>query len=143
MVGLEKSREGSGYVLSGCLGEGVDLERIRNALRPLGESAMDGDRITLEASGFPISIDVDGNISIGPTERERLLEEVGRRLESCIIKANHCVGCGTCMGSCHLGAIDIAGGKAWIGDGCSHCGSCIELCPLLTWAVKAPARPFG
>jgi ferredoxin len=104
---------------------------------------MEGGSIRLETMGVHITIDDDGKIEIGPTENGKLLRELGRRLSSCIVKAFNCVGCGTCVGSCHRGAIEIAEGRAWIGEKCTHCGSCIELCPLLTWAVKTPARPFG
>jgi phosphoadenosine phosphosulfate reductase len=143
MVDLKRSGDERGYILSGRLPVPLDLDRTLNALKPLGRPEMSGEGINLQAMGIPVLIDAGGRITIGPAGDQRRLREVGRRLSYCIVKANHCVGCGTCVGSCHLGTISISGGKAVIGDGCIHCGSCIELCPILTWAVKDPARPFG
>jgi phosphoadenosine phosphosulfate reductase len=132
----------SGMVLSGSLGE-TDHERAANALKPLGDPDLTCERISTSASGIEIDLDPDGTVTLGPAENEKLIDDVGRRVSFCLVKAGYCVGCGTCVGSCHRGAIRIKDGKSWIGKNCTNCGSCIELCPLLTWAVKDPARPFA
>ncbi|MBU7004814.1 MAG: phosphoadenosine phosphosulfate reductase family protein, partial [Theionarchaea archaeon] len=106
MVPLEEKVDDTGAVLSGKLDVPFEVERVSNALAPLGEARMDGGSIRLESMGVPINIDKDGKVEIGPTENGKLLRELGRRLTSCIVKASHCVGCGTCVGSCHRGAID-------------------------------------
>jgi ferredoxin len=40
-----------------------------------------------------------------------------------------CVGCGTCVGVCHVSAISLDGGRAHIGERCKGCGRCAAVCP--------------
>lgn len=143
LVRLEPSRSDSGTILSGSVGDSIDTDRVMNALMPLAEVNIRGDQIVASVSGIDIKVDAEGEVTIGPSRDEKLLGNVSRRVAFCLVKARYCVGCGTCVGACPRDAIQISGGRAWIGGGCTHCASCIELCPLLTWAVKAPSRPFA
>jgi len=40
-----------------------------------------------------------------------------------------CVGCGTCVKSCFIGAIEVRAGQAVIDDYCRVCGRCAAVCP--------------
>jgi NAD-dependent dihydropyrimidine dehydrogenase PreA subunit len=45
------------------------------------------------------------------------------------VNIEKCVGCGTCVQDCPLGAIRLKKKKAVIDDRCSHCGACMRVCP--------------
>jgi ferredoxin len=40
-----------------------------------------------------------------------------------------CVGCGTCVDVCFVGAIHLVNGRAVINDECRGCGRCVDVCP--------------
>ncbi len=41
-----------------------------------------------------------------------------------------CIGCGTCVESCPLGAIVESGDIYRITDDCNECCACVEVCPV-------------
>lgn len=46
------------------------------------------------------------------------------------INQDKCVGCGTCVDVCPVGAISMKNGKAFIDqEKCTHCGKCLNVCP--------------
>jgi Fe-S-cluster-containing hydrogenase component 2 len=47
-----------------------------------------------------------------------------------VVDKEKCGGCGTCVGECPVGAIEIVDGKAEIkADVCIECGACTGACP--------------
>ena len=47
-----------------------------------------------------------------------------------IVDAETCTGCGECLDSCPLDAIEIENDKAVVdGDVCGDCGACVDVCP--------------
>ncbi len=40
-----------------------------------------------------------------------------------------CSGCGTCVGTCFMHAIELRNSKACISDECRGCGRCVDVCP--------------
>jgi len=51
---------------------------------------------------------------------------------------NGCVGCGACLDTCFVQAIELVDGRAVIGDGCRGCGRCAEACPNNAIAMTLP-----
>ncbi len=49
-----------------------------------------------------------------------------------------CVGCGACLDTCFVHAIELVDGRAVIGDGCRGCGRCAEACPNHAIAMTVP-----
>jgi ferredoxin len=42
-----------------------------------------------------------------------------------------CVGCGTCVDTCPVGALELKGDKVEVdGDACVECGACVGVCPV-------------
>ena len=65
----------------------------------------------------------------------RYLDSIFPRLDSIAIKVtDDCKGCGKCAEHCYIGAIEVVGGKARIGEMCRACGRCASFCP--SGAVK-------
>ncbi|MCK5292692.1 MAG: phosphoadenosine phosphosulfate reductase family protein [Thermoplasmata archaeon] len=123
--------EGFGPCVMGISAEGIftctlDIDRVKVFLNLVGEVEYDDvvrvaltDRITLFEEG----------VVILKAKDEDELHEVSRIVERIVRKAHSCVGCGTCLGQCSLGAIYLDG-VAWIdAEKCEHCGSCIGPCP--------------
>ena len=141
-VVFQESRTDSGTTLTAALGE-CDRPRAANALNALGRVDDRDGRISTSHSRILIEVTAEGTMVVGPCQDGDLLWEVGRKVAYCMVKARYCVGCGTCVGSCHRNAIEIIDGRSWIGGKCTHCASCTKLCPVLTWAVREPVNPFG
>ena len=65
-----------------------------------------------------------------------------------IIKADECIGCGSCVPACPFAVIEMVDDIAVIGDGCTQCGACIDVCPVSAiyreeGDAPAPAADLG
>ncbi len=46
------------------------------------------------------------------------------------INEDECIGCGTCVETCPVGAIVESGDVYTINDDCTECGACVDSCPV-------------
>lgn len=54
-----------------------------------------------------------------------------------IIDKDKCTGCGECVESCPLDAIEMQDGLAVVdADTCSDCGACVDVCPVEAITVE-------
>ncbi len=57
--------------------------------------------------------------------------EVVNRLPGLTVSVGEaCAGCEICLEVCHVRAITMKDGRAFIGEGCKGCGRCLETCPV-------------
>lgn len=52
-----------------------------------------------------------------------------------------CVGCGTCVQDCPMGAVRLKKGKARMDRRCTLCGACIRICPEGALSIGEPPEP--
>jgi ferredoxin len=73
----------------------------------------------------------------------KYLEPTIAPLEGASIEVTEeCVGCGKCVDHCFIGAIQLAGDRAVIGDYCRACGRCATVCPNDAIEVKVTDPQF-
>jgi phosphoadenosine phosphosulfate reductase len=65
------------------------------------------------------------------SDSDRDARKLMKRIELSVRRALFCSGCGVCVGKCPQGLIKMKKGLAIINEGCTHCGKCIEVCPVV------------
>jgi len=53
-----------------------------------------------------------------------------------------CVGCGSCIDTCFINAIEMENGTAVITDECRGCGRCVEVCPQQAITIKVDPSTY-
>jgi ferredoxin len=53
-----------------------------------------------------------------------------------------CVGCGTCVDTCFVGAIHLVNGRAVRSDECRGCGRCVDACPHQAIEITIASAQF-
>ncbi len=51
-----------------------------------------------------------------------------------------CIGCSICEDSCAFGAIEIIDGKVEIGDSCTLCGACVDVCEVEALSIESAEK---
>ncbi|MGP8322741.1 MAG: phosphoadenosine phosphosulfate reductase domain-containing protein, partial [Methanosarcinaceae archaeon] len=121
-----------GMSAEGGFGTAIDLARIEDTqmLRAAGDvSYMEGVASVLHGEDRA-QVFASGNVT-ARSDTEKKARRLMHRMELSIRRALKCRGCGVCVGNCPHDVIIIEDGVAVIGNGCVHCGQCIEVCPVV------------
>ncbi|MBC7114960.1 MAG: phosphoadenosine phosphosulfate reductase family protein, partial [Archaeoglobi archaeon] len=105
-------------------------EQILEALRPLGEVSRSSSHLVLKRGNsraliFPES----GRILVHGENSPELLQLI----LSAIRRFEECLGCSLCASHCRRDAIKFTP-ELRITSECSHCGKCLEVCPLIFYS---------
>ena len=56
---------------------------------------------------------------------------VDEELQKMAVKVSDaCIGCGACIDTCPVGALEMVDDKAVCNENCSECGACVDVCPV-------------
>ena len=80
----------------------------------------------------------------------KMIPDLGNHISSKITKmegvqvsvTGDCIGCGSCIDSCFINAIELEDGKAVISDECRGCGRCVEACPQNAITIKTDPAAY-
>jgi formate hydrogenlyase subunit 6/NADH:ubiquinone oxidoreductase subunit I len=64
-----------------------------------------------------------------PYVKPEISTKVTRMPGVVISVGEECIGCGTCLNTCFVDAIQMVDDRAMIMDSCRGCGRCVEICP--------------
>ncbi len=119
-----------GYSIEGAFNKPLNLQRTSSLMNIIGDVELNEEEGWCAVSN--VTIFEEGAL-IAKDKEEKLLREKVEKIRKVVIKAAECVGCGVCIGKCTQGALRLDDGKIFIGEGCIHCGKCLEPCPALTF----------
>ena len=118
------------FSIEGAFNKPLDLVRTASLLNILGETTINEEEGWCSAAN--ITLFEEGAL-IAKDKEEKLLRAKVETVRKIAVKAAECVGCGVCIGKCTQNALRLEEGKIFIGEGCIHCGKCLEPCPALTF----------
>jgi phosphoadenosine phosphosulfate reductase len=108
------------------------MEKIRKSgmLLAIGEVKYTDEMAMITRKKDTAQVFATGSVRVRASSKAdagKLLKDT----ENSIRRALGCTGCGVCISKCNRNAIRIKNKIAYIGDKCTHCGKCIEVCPVV------------
>ncbi|QLC48889.1 phosphoadenosine phosphosulfate reductase family protein [Methanolobus zinderi] len=122
-----------GISAEGSFDTAIDLEKLENTgmLKAVGKPAyMEGVISLLQGEENRAQVFASGTVT-ARSDTDKKARSLMRKVEFSIRRALLCSGCGVCIGKCSDNGIRLKKGVAVIGNKCTHCGRCIEVCPVI------------
>ena len=120
-----------GFSLEASFSTPLDLERISNSLRILGEVSFSKDLGFLRVAFGGVSAVLHSSGTLRITG-EGALDKAAFLIRDVVVKEMNCLGCGLCASKCRN--ISIKNNLAVISPSCTHCRDCLQSCPLLRYS---------
>jgi phosphoadenosine phosphosulfate reductase len=99
-------------------------------LNPVGKVSFIEGAASVSSGEARAQVFASGNVN-GRSEGEKELKKLMQLVDFSVRRALLCQGCGICVGHCQLNQIEIKEKRIKVKEGCTHCGKCIEVCPLV------------
>lgn len=121
-----------GISADGSFGQAIDIETLKESgmLSPIGKASYIEGAASVTFRESRTQVFASGNVN-GRSENEKELKSLMRIVEFSVRRALLCQGCGVCVGHCEHNAIEMKEKQVRIKENCTHCGACIEVCPLI------------
>ncbi|MDW7731589.1 MAG: phosphoadenosine phosphosulfate reductase family protein [Methanolobus sp.] len=121
-----------GISAEGGFDAAIDLEKLENTgmLEAAGKAAYMEGVVSLLQGEDRVQVFASGTVT-ARSDTDKKAKSLMRKVEFSIRRALLCSGCGVCIGKCPGNVIRLKKGIAVIGNGCTHCGKCIEVCPVI------------
>lgn len=124
-----------GVSAEGSFNTAVDLERLESTsmLEAVGSAAYMEGVVSLLHGEDRVQVFASGTVT-ARSDTDKKARSLMHNVELSVRRALLCSGCGVCVGKCPHGKIRVFKGTATIGEGCTHCGKCIEVCPVVRFS---------
>ncbi len=121
-----------GISADGSFGQAIDIETLKESgmLNPVGKVSFIEGAASVSSGEARAQVFASGNVN-GRSEGEKELKKLMQLVDFSVRRALLCQGCGICVGHCQLNQIEIKEKRIKVKEGCTHCGKCIEVCPLV------------